>query len=212
MVEIAPAPGLDSSICEKLYAYALKAAKEVCYTNAGTIEFILDENNQPYFLEMNTRLQVEHPITEQITGIDIVQEQIRIASGERLAMTQEQITRNGYAIGFRSMLKIPKMIFCPALVELHVIMRQEAVRTDSAIYTGYKIPPDYDSLCAKLTVWALDWPSVLRRARRALDEMRMFGVKTTIPFYLEMIKSEEFQQGVFTTGNRGSPRMVEVFQ
>lgn len=202
LVEIAPAPSLDNGIREQLYTYALKAAKEVGYTNAGTVEFILDEQNRPYFMEMNTRLQVEHPVTEQITGIDIVQQQIRIAAGERLTMTQEQITRNGYAIEFRINAEDPQNDFLPSFgrITRYYPPGGPGVRTDSAIYTGYNIPPDYDSLCAKLTVWALDWSSVLRRARRALDEMRMFGVKTTIPYYLEMIQSEEFQQGVFTTG------------
>jgi pyruvate carboxylase subunit A len=202
LVEIAPSPCLDKDIREQLYTYAVKIAKEVGYTNAGTVEFILDEQNRPYFMEMNTRLQVEHPVTEQITGIDIVQQQIRIAAGERLAITQEQITRNGYAIEFRINAEDPQNDFLPSFgrITRYYAPGGPGVRTDSAIYTGYNIPPDYDSLCAKLTVWALDWRSVLRRAARALDEMRMFGVKTTIPYYLEMIQSEEFQQGLFTTG------------
>lgn len=201
LVEIAPAPNLDSSIRQLLYDYAVKAAKEVGYTNAGTVEFMLDEHNKPYFMEMNTRLQVEHPVTEQITGIDIVQEQIRIAAGEQLTMNQEQIAHNGYAIEFRINAEDPQNDFLPSFgrITRYYAPGGPGVRTDSAIYTGYNIPPDYDSLCAKLTVWALDWPSVLRRARRALEEMRMFGVKTTIPYYLEMIKSEEFQQGLLTT-------------
>ncbi len=202
LVEIAPAPSLDNETREQLYQYAIKAAQGVGYTNAGTIEFILDEYNKPYFLEMNTRLQVEHPVTEQITGIDIVQQQILIAAGERLTMKQEDITRNGYAIEFRINAEDPQNDFLPSFgrITRYYAPGGPGVRTDSAIYTGYNIPHDYDSLCAKLTVWALDWPSVLRRSRRALDEMRMFGVKTTIPFYLEMIQSEEFQRGIFTTG------------
>ena len=202
LVEIAPSPCLDNGIREQLYTDAVKVAKEVGYTNAGTVEFILDEQNRLYFMEMNTRLQVEHPVTEQITGIDIVQQQIRIAAGERPAMTQEQITRNGYAIEFRINAEDPQNDFLPSFgrITRYYAPGGPGVRTDSAIYTGYNIPPDYDSLCAKLTVWALDWPSVLSRAGRALDEMRMFGVKTTIPYYLEMIQSEEFKQGLFTTG------------
>lgn len=202
LVEIAPAPRLDNTIRERLYDYAVKAASEVGYTNAGTVEFILDEQSRLYFLEMNTRLQVEHPVTEQITGIDIVQEQIRVAAGERLSMTQEQITHNGYAIEFRINAEDPQNDFLPSFgrITRYYAPGGPGVRTDSAIYTGYNIPPDFDSLCAKLTVWALDWPSVLRRARRALEEMRMFGVKTTIPYYLEMIQSAEFQKGLLTTG------------
>ncbi|HAT8178894.1 TPA: acetyl-CoA carboxylase biotin carboxylase subunit [Legionella pneumophila] len=202
LVEIAPSPQLDETTRKVLLEYAVKAAKEVGYTNAGTVEFILDKDNQPYFMEMNTRLQVEHPITEQITGIDLVQEQIRIAAGERLSISQDQIKYNGFAIEFRINAEDPQNDFLPSFgrITRYYAPGGPGVRTDSAIYTGYQIPSDYDSLCAKLTVWALDWPSVLRRARRALEEMRMFGVKTTIPYYLEMIKSEEFQKGVFNTG------------
>ncbi|HAU1637911.1 TPA: acetyl-CoA carboxylase biotin carboxylase subunit [Legionella pneumophila] len=202
LVEIAPSPQLNEATRKVLLGYAVKAAKEVGYTNAGTVEFILDKNNQPYFMEMNTRLQVEHPITEQITGIDLVQEQIRIAAGERISFSQDQIKYNGFAIEFRINAEDPQNDFLPSFgrITRYYAPGGPGVRTDSAIYTGYQIPPDYDSLCAKLTVWALDWPSVLRRAHRALEEMRMFGVKTTIPYYLEMIKSDEFQKGAFNTG------------
>ncbi|KTD79266.1 acetyl-CoA carboxylase biotin carboxylase subunit [Legionella waltersii] len=201
LVEIAPSPLLNANKRQLLLDYAVKAAREVGYTNAGTVEFILDKDDNAYFMEMNTRLQVEHPVTEQITGIDIVQEQIRIAAGEPLSRTQEEITQRGFAIEFRINAEDPQNDFLPSFgrVTRYYAPGGPGVRTDSAIYTGYQIPPDYDSLCAKLTVWALDWPSVLHRARRALEEMRMFGVKTTIPYYLEMIKSEEFQQGLFTT-------------
>ncbi|WED44717.1 acetyl-CoA carboxylase biotin carboxylase subunit [Legionella cardiaca] len=201
LVEIAPSVLLEDNTRKILYDYAVKAASVVGYTNAGTVEFILDEQNQPYFLEMNTRLQVEHPVTEQITGIDLVQEQIRIAAGEKLAMTQEQITRRGFAIEFRINAEDPQNDFLPSFgrITRYYAPGGPGVRTDSAIYTGYTIPPDYDSLCAKLTVWGLDWPSVLRRAARALEEMRVFGVKTTIPYYLEMLKSEEFREGLVTT-------------
>ncbi|QRN02700.1 acetyl-CoA carboxylase biotin carboxylase subunit [Legionella sp. MW5194] len=202
LVEIAPAVQLNQATRERLYAYAVKAAKEVGYTNAGTVEFILDEDNQAYFLEMNTRLQVEHPVTEQITGIDLVQEQIKIAAGEPLPLQQEQINRNGFAIEFRINAEDPQNDFLPSFgrVTRYYAPGGPGVRTDSAIYTGYSIPPYYDSLCAKLTVWSLDWPSAIRRARRALEEMRLFGIKTTIPYYLEMIKSEEFLQGHLNTG------------
>ncbi len=202
LVEIAPSPNLEAKTRTALLDYAVRAATAVGYTNAGTVEFILDEQNQPYFMEMNTRLQVEHPVTEQITGVDIVQEQIRIAAGEPLTLSQEQIVCNGYAIEFRVNAEDPQNDFLPSFgrITRYYAPGGPGVRTDSAIYTGYTIPPDYDSLCAKLTVWALDWPAVLRRAQRALEEMRLFGIKTTIPYYLEMIKSEEFQRGFLTTG------------
>lgn len=202
LVEIAPAISVDKNTLKLLYAYSVQAAKEVGYTNAGTVEFIVDQHNKVYFLEMNTRLQVEHPVTEQITGIDIVQQQIRIAAGQKLSMSQDQIFYSGHAIEFRINAEDPQNDFLPSFgrISRYYAPGGPGVRTDSAIYTGYTIPPDYDSLCAKLTVWALDWPSTLRRARRALEEMRMFGVKTTIPFYLEMIKSEEFKHGDLNTG------------
>ncbi len=201
LIEIAPSPHLDSPTRDKLYRYALKAAKVAKYTNAGTVEFILDETNTPYFLEMNTRLQVEHGVTEEITGIDIVQEQIRIAAGEKLAMTQKEITRRGYAIEFRINAEDPQNDFLPSFgrITRYYIPGGPGVRMDSALYVGYTIPSDYDSLCAKLVAWGLNWDEALRRARRALQELRLFGVKTTIPFYLEMLKSYEFQFGLFTT-------------
>lgn len=201
LVEIAPSPNLDKKTRSLLLDYAVKAAKTVGYTNAGTVEFILDEQQNPYFMEMNTRLQVEHPVTEQITGIDIVQEQIRIAAGLPLLQNQADIVYRGFAIEFRVNAEDPQNEFLPSFgrITRYYAPGGPGVRTDSSIYTGYTIPPDYDSLCAKLTIWALDWPSVLCRARRALEEMRMFGVKTTIPYYLEMIKSSEFEQGLFTT-------------
>lgn len=201
LVEIAPSVQIDALTLGLLYEHAVKAAKTVGYTNAGTVEFLLDENNRHYFLEMNTRIQVEHPITEQITGVDLVQEQIKIAAGLPLALRQEQISKRGYAIEFRINAEDPQNDFLPSFgrVTRYYAPGGPGVRTDSAIYTGYTIPPDYDSLCAKLTVWSLDWPSAIRRAQRALEEMRLFGVKTTIPYYLEMLKSEEFQQGYLTT-------------
>ncbi|MFC3908890.1 acetyl-CoA carboxylase biotin carboxylase subunit [Legionella dresdenensis] len=201
LVEIAPAVHLDQSVRERLYQYAIKAAQTVGYTNAGTVEFIVDEYNQPYFLEMNTRLQVEHPVTEEITGIDIVQQQIRIAAGEKLTLKQKDITQRGVAVEFRINAEDPQNDFLPSFgrITRYYAPGGPGVRTDSAIYTGYTIPPDYDSLCAKVTVWNLDWPSVLPRARRVLEEMRVFGIKTTIPYYLEMLKSEAFQAGEFNT-------------
>ncbi|MDI1352262.1 MAG: acetyl-CoA carboxylase biotin carboxylase subunit [bacterium] len=202
LVEIGPSPRLDTATRKLLLDYAVQAATTVGYTNAGTVEFVVDEANNPYFMEMNTRLQVEHPVTEQITGIDIVQQQIRIAAGEPLLMTQKQIACRGYAIEFRINAEDPQNDFLPSFgrITRYYSPGGPGVRTDSAIYTGYTLPSDYDSLCAKLTVWALDWPAVLNRARRALEEMRMFGIKTTIPYYLEMIQSLEFQKGLLTTG------------
>lgn len=202
LVEIAPSPKLTEKKRHQITTYAIKAAQAVGYTNAGTVEFLLDENDNVYFLEMNTRLQVEHSITEQITGIDIVQQQLLIASQKPLAIKQSHIQKRGFAAEFRINAEDPKNDFLPSFGKItkYYAPGGPGVRTDSAIYTGYSIPSDYDSLCAKLTVWALDWPTLINRAARALDEMRLYGVKTTIPYYLEILKTKAFQRGEFDTG------------
>ncbi len=201
LIEIAPSPKLSESMRQRLCEQAVNAAKAVGYESAGTIEFLIDDNNNAYFLEMNTRLQVEHPITEQITGIDIVQQQLLIASNKPLGLKQSHIQKRGYACEFRINAEDPKQDFLPSLgrITRYYSPGGPGVRTDSAIYTGYTIPPDYDSLCAKLTVWALDWPSLVNRAERALDEMRLYGIKTTIPYYLEILKTKAFRRGEFST-------------
>ncbi len=202
LLEIAPSPQLSDAQRAYIGELAVKAARAVNYTNAGTVEFLMDENENFYFMEMNTRLQVEHPVTEAITGVDIVQEQIRIAAGLQLRYAQEDIQRRGYAIEFRVNAEDPKNGFLPSFgkVTRYFAPGGPGVRTDAAIYTGYEIPPYYDSMCAKLIVWALDWDSLLDRAARALRDIGVFGVKTTIPYHLEILKSAEFQAGHFDTG------------
>lgn len=202
LVECAPSPKLSDAKRKEITDYAIQAAKAVNYTNAGTVEFLLDKNDKAYFLEMNTRLQVEHPITEQITGIDIVQQQLLIASQKPLAIKQSHVQKRGFAVEFRINAEDPKNDFLPSFGKItrYYAPGGPGVRTDSAIYTGYTIPPDYDSLCAKLTVWALDWPTLINRAARALDEMRLYGVKTTISYYLEILKTQDFRRGEFDTG------------
>lgn len=201
LVEIAPSPQLNELQRSILGDMAVKAAQTVGYRNAGTVEFLLDSNNDFYFMEMNTRLQVEHTITETITGVDIVQEQIRIAAGQRLQFRQEDIRRRGYAMEFRINAEDPKNDFLPSFgrITRYFAPGGPGVRIDAAIYTGYEIPPYYDSLCAKLIVWALDWESVLARAERALKDMALYGVKTTTPYYLEILKTAEFRRGRFDT-------------
>jgi len=202
LVEIAPSPQLTDEQRTMLGGLAVKATQAVGYTNAGTVEFLLDEHENFYFMEMNTRLQVEHPITEVITGIDIVQEQIRIASGLKLKYSQQDIVKRGYAIEFRINAEDPKNDFLPSFgkINRYFAAGGPGVRTDGAIYSGYTIPPYYDSMCAKLIVWALDWDAVLDRAERALNDITVAGVKTTIPYHLEILKSAEFQAGKFDTG------------
>jgi pyruvate carboxylase subunit A len=201
LIEIAPSPQLDDSQRLYLGQLAVKAAQAVNYENAGTVEFLMDQDGNFYFMEMNTRLQVEHTISEQITGVDIVQEQIRIASGLKLRYLQSQVQRRGYAMELRINAEDPKNDFLPSFgrITRYFAPGGPGVRTDAAIYTGYEIPPYYDSMCAKLTVWALDWDSLLDRAIRALNDIGLFGVKTTIPYYIEILKNAQFRTGNFDT-------------
>jgi pyruvate carboxylase subunit A len=201
LIEIAPSPQLNNEQREYIGALAVKAAKAVNYENAGTVEFLLDKENNFYFMEMNTRLQVEHTITESITGIDIVQKQIKIASGEKLRYKQEDISFRGFAIEFRINAEDPKQDFLPSFGKItrYFAAGGPGVRTDASIYTGYVIPPYYDSMCAKLTIWALNWEDAVQRGLRALDDIGVFGVKTTIPYYQEILKHEDFVQGDFNT-------------
>jgi len=201
LIEIAPSPQLNDEQRQFIGEQAVKAAQVVGYENAGTVEFLLDQDDNFYFMEMNTRLQVEHTITEQITGVDIVQEQFRIAAGLKLRYQQSDIQRRGYAMEFRINAEDPQNDFLPSFgrVTRYFAPGGPGVRTDAAIYTGYEIPPYYDSMCAKLIVWALDWDSLLDRADRALQDIGVYGVKTTIPYQLEIIRSAQFQSGHFDT-------------
>ncbi len=201
LIEIAPSPQLTEAQRQYIGKLAVTAARAVNYENAGTVEFLLDSDNQFYFMEMNTRLQVEHTVTETITGVDIVQEQIRIASGMPLQYRQENIEHRGFAMEFRINAEDPQNGFLPSLgrVTRYYAPGGPGVRTDAAMFSGYVIPPYYDSMCAKLTVWNLTWESVIERGRRALNDMVVFGVKTTIPYYLEILGNETFRSGHFDT-------------
>lgn len=201
LIEIAPSPQITEQQRNHIGGLAVRAAQQVGYQNAGTVEFLLDHDGNFYFMEMNTRLQVEHTITEQITGIDIVQEQIRIAAGLALKYQQHQVERRGYAMELRINAEDPKNDFLPSFgrITRYFAPGGPGVRVDAAIYTGYDIPPYYDSMCAKLTIWALDWDMLLDRAIRALGDIGLYGVKTTIPYQIEILKSSEFQRGVFDT-------------
>ncbi|MGA7799724.1 MAG: acetyl-CoA carboxylase biotin carboxylase subunit [Gammaproteobacteria bacterium] len=202
LIEIAPSPQLNDDQRTLLGDYAVRAAREVGYVNAGTVEFLMDRDQRFYFMEMNTRLQVEHPVTEEITGVDIVQEQIRIAEGRVLQYRQDDIRRRGFAMEFRINAEDPKNDFLPSFgrITRYFAPGGPGVRTDAAIYTGYHIPPYYDSMCAKLIVWARTWEDLLNRAHRALNDMAVYGVKTTIPYYLEILEVPEFREGKFDTG------------
>lgn len=201
LIEIAPSPQLTNAQRNYVGELAVKAAKAVNYKNAGTVEFLLDDENNFYFMEMNTRLQVEHTITESITGIDIVQEQIRIAFGLSLQYKQDEIQFRGFAIEYRINAEDPKYDFMPSFGKItrYYAPGGPGVRIDASIYTGYVIPPYYDSMCAKLTVWALNWESVIQRGKRALNDIVVFGVKTTIPYYLEIMNNKQFKEANFNT-------------
>ncbi len=201
LIEIAPSPQLSQAQRDYIGGLAVKAAKAVNYENAGTVEFLLDANNRFYFMEMNTRLQVEHTVTETITGVDIVQEQIRVAYGLPLQYKQSEISFRGFAMEFRINAEDPKNDFLPSFGKItrYYSPGGPGVRMDAAIYTGYVIPPYYDSMCAKLTVWALDWNGVIERGRRALGDMVVYGVKTTIPYYQEILKHPDFKNAHFNT-------------
>jgi len=202
LIEIAPSPQLNDGQRAWLGETAVRAAQAVNYVNAGTVEFLLDADDNFYFMEMNTRLQVEHTVTEAITGIDIVCEQLRIADEQPLSYAQQDIQRRGYAMELRINAEDPKNDFLPSFgrITRYYAPGGPGVRTDSAIYTGYPIPPDYDSMCAKLTVWALNWEDLLNRASRALQDIGVYGVKTTIPYYMEILKVDDFRGGRFDTG------------
>lgn len=201
LVEMAPSPQLDDKQRKTVCVLAVTAAKAVGYENAGTVEFLLNEDGNFYFMEMNTRLQVEHTVTEQVTGIDIVQEQISIAAGNPLSYRQNHIRIRGFAIQFRINAEDPKNDFLPNFgrITRYYSAGGPGVRTDAAIYTGYVFPPYYDSMCAKLTVWALTWDQLLNRSRRALKDIGLYGVKTTKPFHLEILRTPEFRRGKFNT-------------
>ena len=201
LIEIAPSPQLSRAQRDYIGKIAVQAAKTVGYENAGTVEFLLDQDNQFYFMEMNTRLQVEHTVTETITGIDIVQEQIRIASGLPLQYKQEDVNYRGFAMEFRINAEDPKNDFLPSFgrVTRYYAPGGPGVRTDAAMYTGYVIPPYYDSMCAKLTVWSLTWEGVVERGKRALNDMVVYGVKTTKPYYIEILNHPDFRGRKFDT-------------
>ena len=203
LIEIAPSPSLSRELRMRILGNAVKALIKVGYENAGTLEFLVDTNTGDYyFIEMNTRLQVEHTISETITGVDIVELMIRIASGEPLPFLQSDITFRGYAIEFRVNAEDPKKSFAPSpgKITAYYSPGGPGVRIDAGVYKDYIIPPYYDSLIAKMTVWALTWEKTVARARRALDEFIVRGVPTNIPLYREMVRDPDFLKGDFGVG------------
>ena len=201
LLEEAPSAALDSELREKMGSVAVKAAQAVDYANAGTIEFLLDRENNFYFLEMNTRLQVEHPVTEMVTGIDIVKEQIRVARGRVLSYTQKDVQINGHAIECRINAEDPYDNFLPSPGRItHSIMPTgPGVRIDTGVYPGFEITPFYDPMIAKLIVWGETRAQAILRMRRALEEYRIVGVRTNIPFHQTLMDSHRFMGGQYDT-------------
>jgi acetyl-CoA carboxylase biotin carboxylase subunit len=198
LVEESPSPALTGELRAKFGEAALRLCRHVGYTNAGTIEFILDEESGNfYFMEMNTRIQVEHPVTEMVTGFDLVKSQIRIAAGEPIGITQEQIGIHGHAIECRINSEDYENGFmpCPGLITHFRSPGGPGVRMDSHLYSGYRVPPYYDSLLAKLICWGRDREEALARMQRALDELEIEGVKTTAGFHKVLLQHEQFRKG-----------------
>lgn len=202
LLEEAPSPALTEDIRRKMGEAAVLAAKAVDYVGAGTIEFIYDHHNQKfYFMEMNTRIQVEHPVTEMITGIDLIKEQIRIAAGEPLNIRQEDVKLKGWAIECRINAENPERNFLPSpgKIEMYLPPGGMGVRVDSALYPGYTISPFYDSMIAKLIVHGNTREEAIQRMKRALSEFVIDGISTTIPFHLRLMDHEVFVAGNFNT-------------
>ena len=202
LIEESPSPALSASLRKKMGEAAVKAAKAAKYVSAGTIEFLLGPNDQFYFMEMNTRVQVEHPVTEMITGVDIIKEQIRIAAGEKLSLTQKNVEFRGHAIECHINAENPYNNFspCPGRIEFYNAPGGPGVRVDSHAYNGYRIPPHYDSMIGKLIVHGDTRAEAIAKCRRALSEYFIEGVKTTIPFEQFIIDTREFIEGHYDTG------------
>ena len=201
VLEESPSPGISQEVREKMCEAAVRLAREADYANAGTVEFLV-EGDEFYFIEMNTRIQVEHPVTEMLTGVDLVKEQILVASGEPLSLSQEDVPFVGHSIEFRLNAEDPDNDFMPSPGEITFldVPGGPGVRVDSAMYQGYTIPPFYDSMVGKLIVWALTRDEAISRARRALREYRLEGIKTTIPLHLRLLEDEAFLSGDYHTG------------
>lgn len=197
LLEEAPSPALSPELRAKMGHAAVMAAKSINYTGAGTVEFLLDKYGNFYFMEMNTRIQVEHPVTEMITGLDLIREQIRIAQGERLDLTQEQVQLNGHAIECRINAEDPDHNFRPhpGRISGYLAPGGPGVRMDSHVYTDYEIPPYYDSLIGKLIVWGHDRATAIQRMKRALRECAITGIPTTISFHQKILETSEFLSG-----------------
>lgn len=201
LIEEAPSPALTTKLRTKMGETAIKIAKVVKYESAGTVEFLLDQNNEFYFMEMNTRIQVEHPVTEMITGLDLIEQQIRIANGEKLGIDQNEIKLNGWAIECRINAEDIQAGFSPYLgtIEKMVLPSGNNIRVDSGVVEGDSISPNFDSMIAKLIVWGEDRQTAIKETKKALNKLWIKGLKTTAPFFKTVLNNESFNCGTFTT-------------
>lgn len=201
MIEESPSPALTDEIRKKIRSTAVQAAKVVNYESAGTIEFLLDDSGEFFFMEMNTRIQVEHPVSELISGVDLIREQIMVAAGEALSVAQEDILFRGHAIECRINAEDPIRGFlpCPGTITHLHLPGGNGVRIDTAIYEGYQIPPNYDSMLVKVITYDRNRKTAIRKMIRALDEMEIEGVETNLEFQYDILHQKDFQEGNFTT-------------
>ena len=202
VLEEAPCDVITQDLRERMGDTAVRAAKAVGYENAGTIEFLLDKNKDFYFMEMNTRIQVEHPVTEMVTGMDLIKQQIRVAAGEKLSVSQEDVVIKGHAIECRINAENPSKNFmpCPGLITNVHAPGGNGVRVDSHIYSDYKVPANYDSMLMKLIVYDKDRASAIAKMRSALGELVIEGIETNVNFQYEILENEAFQEGNTDTG------------
>jgi acetyl-CoA carboxylase biotin carboxylase subunit len=214
VIEECPSPFVTPSLRRKMGNAALKLCKSIGYQNAGTIEFLVDEDRHFYFMEMNTRIQVEHTITEEVYGCDLVKEQIRIAAGERLSPHVEHAQPRSHAIQCRINAEDPANNFqpSPGRIAFYYAPGGRGVRIDSHAYTGYVVPPYYDSMIGKIVTVSATRESCIERMRRALDEYYVTGIKTTVPFHATIMRSGEFREGKYDTGFVERMMSSEAFQ
>ena len=201
LIEESPSPFVDQSLRKTMGETALLVARSVGYTNAGTMEFLVDGHKHIYFMEVNARIQVEHPVTEMVTGIDIVKQQISIAAGKRLGFGQDDIRQNGWSIECRINAEDPDNSFMPSpgVVRDLVLPEGQGIRVDTHIYENYEVPPFYDSLICKLIVWGENRDSAIKRMQKALSEFHVKGIKVTVPFHKRVLKDRDFIRGDIDT-------------
>ncbi|PKP09079.1 MAG: biotin carboxylase [Bacteroidetes bacterium HGW-Bacteroidetes-4] len=201
LLEEAPSPALTPELRKEMGDTAIRIAQAVKYESAGTVEFLLDQSNNFFFMEMNTRIQVEHPVTEMITGLDLIEQQIRIAQGEKLSLTQDQVQLKGWAIEYRINAEDVQAGFSPYLgtIEKMSLPSGTNIRIDSGIVEGDSISPNFDSMVAKLIVWGEDRQTAIKESKKALNKFWIKGLKTTIPFFRTVLENESFNCGTFTT-------------